>query len=51
MSQDNAIKLECETCKTIAYRSHKNKKTLKSRLMLRKHCATCKSHQGFKETK
>jgi ribosomal protein L33 len=46
-----AIKMECENCKTIGYRSHKNKKTLKNRLLLSKHCPACKMHTNFKETK
>ncbi|NBS67931.1 50S ribosomal protein L33 [bacterium] len=51
MSQDNAIKMECEKCKSIGYRTHKNKKTLKNRLNIKKHCKVCGDHQMFKETK
>lgn len=51
MSQDNLIKLECTECKSLNYRSYKNKKTLKDRLELSKFCAPCKKHSPHKETK
>ncbi|MFA5946587.1 MAG: 50S ribosomal protein L33 [Patescibacteria group bacterium] len=51
MSQDNLIKLECTVCKSLNYRSKKNKKTLKDRLELLKHCKPCKKHTPHKETK
>ncbi|MFA5946349.1 MAG: 50S ribosomal protein L33 [Patescibacteria group bacterium] len=51
MSQDTLIKLECTVCKKLNYRSSKNKKTLKDRLELSKHCSTCKAHTAHKETK
>jgi len=51
MSQDNLIKFECTSCKTIGYYSHKNKKTLKDRLELSKFCKACRKHQPHKETK
>ncbi|MBT4856857.1 50S ribosomal protein L33 [Candidatus Uhrbacteria bacterium] len=51
MSQDNAIKLECTTCKTANYRSRKNKKMIKDRLELKKHCRTCAKHVVHKESK
>ncbi len=51
MSQDNLIKLECTACKTVNYHSSKNKKTLKSRLEMKKFCKQCKKHEGHKETK
>lgn len=51
MSQDNMIKLECTVCKTLGYRSHKNKKTLKERLELSKFCKRCGKHTDHKETK
>jgi large subunit ribosomal protein L33 len=51
MSQDNAIKLECTACKRINYRSHKNKKTLKDRLEMKKFCKACGKHESHKETK
>ena len=51
MSQDNMIKLECKECKRVNYFSNKNKKTLKDRLELKKHCKYCKKHTLHKETK
>jgi len=51
MSQENLIKLECPVCKHVNYFSHKNKKTLKNRLELKKHCKWCKKHTPHKETK
>jgi large subunit ribosomal protein L33 len=51
MSQDNAIKLECSACHRINYRSHKNKKILKERLLMSKFCKSCGKHEGHKETK
>ncbi|MBA3047298.1 50S ribosomal protein L33 [Patescibacteria group bacterium] len=51
MSQDNMIKLECTECKRINYYSHKNKKTLKERMSIKKHCKHCNKHTLHKETK
>ncbi len=51
MSQDNMIKLECTECKTVNYFSRKNKKTLKERLEMKKHCNKCSKHTQHKETK
>ncbi len=51
MSQENLIKLECSECHHINYYSKKNKKTLKERLQLKKHCKWCKKHTLHKETK
>ncbi|MBI5370305.1 50S ribosomal protein L33 [Candidatus Uhrbacteria bacterium] len=51
MSQDNMTKLECTECKTIGYRTHKNKKTIKERLELNKFCKRCGKHMAHKETK
>lgn len=51
MSQDNLAKLECADCKSINYYSHRNKKTVKERLKMRKHCKKCKKHTMHKETK
>ncbi len=51
MSQDNMIKLECTECKTVNYFSHKNKKTLKERLEMKKYCPSCNTHTIHKETK
>ncbi|PIY78882.1 MAG: 50S ribosomal protein L33 [Parcubacteria group bacterium CG_4_10_14_0_8_um_filter_35_7] len=51
MSQENLIKLECSQCHRINYYSHKNKKTIKMRLGLKKYCRWCKKHTLHKETK
>ncbi|MCX6784412.1 MAG: 50S ribosomal protein L33 [Candidatus Komeilibacteria bacterium] len=51
MSQDNLIKLECSECKRVNYHSFKNKKKLKNRLELNKHCKSCRKHTMHKETK
>ncbi len=51
MSQENLIKFECSECRHINYYSKKNKKTLKERLQLKKHCKWCKKHTLHKETK
>ncbi|MBU1203253.1 50S ribosomal protein L33 [Patescibacteria group bacterium] len=51
MSQDNLAKLECTDCKTINYHSHRNKKTVKERLEMKKYCKKCKKHTMHKETK
>jgi len=51
MSQDSMIKLECTECKRVNYNSHKNKKTLKERLELKKFCNSCRKHVLHKETK
>jgi len=51
MSQDNLIKLECTQCHTLNYRSKKNKKIIKDRLEMKKHCPKCGTHTVHKETK
>ena len=51
MSQDNLIKLECTECRKVNYRSRKNKKVIKERLVLKKYCSTCGKHIDHKETK
>ena len=51
MSQDNLIKLECGECKRVNYFSKKNKKILKERLTMKKHCKHCGKHTSHKETK
>ncbi|MBU1149118.1 50S ribosomal protein L33 [Patescibacteria group bacterium] len=51
MSQDNLIKMECTECKRVTHFSHKNKKTLRNRLELKKYCQWCKKHTNHKETK
>jgi len=45
------IKLECTECGRTNYFSRKNKKTIKERLQIKKHCKWCKKHVLHKETK
>ncbi len=51
MSQDSMIKLRCSECKQINYHSTKNKKTIKEKIKLRKHCPFCKKHTEHTEMK
>ncbi|MFH1173334.1 MAG: 50S ribosomal protein L33 [bacterium] len=51
MPQDNLAKLECTVCRKINYHSTRNKKTLKTRLEMKKYCRQCKKHTLHKETK
>jgi len=51
MSQDRLAKLECTECHSINYHSSRNKKTVKERLEMKKHCKKCKTHTLHKETK
>ena len=51
MSQDNLIKLQCTECKRINYYSHKNRKTLKNKLELKKFCKWDKKSTLHKEMK
>ncbi len=50
-SKENLIKLECSDCKRVNYFSTKNKKVIKERLQIKKHCSWCKKHTLHKETK
>lgn len=45
------VKFECTECKRMNYFSRKNKKTIKDRLELKKHCKHCGKHTNHKETK
>lgn len=51
MSQDNLVKMECSECHRVNYFTFKNKKTLKNKLEMKKHCKWCKKHTAHKETK
>ncbi|MEA2098373.1 MAG: 50S ribosomal protein L33 [Patescibacteria group bacterium] len=51
MSQDSLIKLRCKECKQINYHSTKNKKTIKEKIKLSKHCRFCKKHTEHVEMK
>ncbi|HPL95267.1 MAG TPA: 50S ribosomal protein L33 [bacterium] len=49
--KERLIGLECSECKRITYYSSKNKKTIKEKLQLKKHCKFCRKHTLHKETK
>ena len=49
--KEKLIKFECSECKRVNYYSQKNKKQIKERLELKKHCKWCKKHTLHKETK
>jgi len=51
MPQDNLVKFECKECNRINYHTKRNKKTIKERLILSKHCKWCKKHTEHKENK
>ena len=48
---DKMVVLACEECKERNYTTTKNKKTLKERMELKKHCPRCNKHTVHKETK
>lgn len=50
-TQDHMVKLKCETCKEINYFVKKNKKKLKEKLGLKKHCPHCRKHTTHIEIK
>jgi large subunit ribosomal protein L33 len=51
MSQDNLIKLQCTECRDVNYNSRRNKKTLKTKLEMKKFCKNCRKHTPHKEIK
>jgi len=51
MSQERLIKLKCGECKEVNYYSKKNKKVVKEKIELKKHCPFCKKHTLHSETK
>ena len=51
MSRENIAKLKCEDCKRVNYFTTRNKKKLKEKLEMKKHCPVCKKHTNHKETK
>jgi large subunit ribosomal protein L33 len=50
-AKEKLIKLACEVCGRVNYWSHKNKKAIRERLNLKKHCKWCQKHTAHKETK
>jgi len=51
MSQDNLVKFQCKECRSINYFSKKNKKVIKVKLEMKKHCRKCGKHTMHKEVK
>ena len=51
MARENLAKLKCEACKNINYFTTRNKKKLKEKLEMKKHCKKCKKHTNHKEMK
>jgi len=51
MARENLVKMKCEKCKNINYFTERNKKKLKEKLELKKHCPVCKTHTVHKEMK
>ena len=50
-AKDKYVKLECEECGRINYHTHKNHKTVKERLKIKKFCKWCNKHISHKENK
>jgi len=51
MARENLAKMKCEVCKNINYFTTRNKKKLKEKLEMKKHCRKCKKHTLHKEMK
>ncbi|AKM84217.1 TPA: 50S ribosomal protein L33 [Candidatus Campbellbacteria bacterium] len=51
MSQDQLIKLACQSCKRINYWSRKNKKLVQKKIELKKRCKWCDKQTVHKEVK
>lgn len=51
MSQDNLVRVQCTDCKKGVYNTFKNKKKIKEKLELSKHCAFCRKHTKHIELK
>jgi large subunit ribosomal protein L33 len=51
MTRENIAKMACEICKSVNYYTTRNKKKLKEKLQMKKHCPKCKKHTLHKETK
>ena len=50
-NKENLVKLKCIECKSITYYTSRNKKKIKEKLELKKHCPKCKTHTLHKEMK
>ncbi|MFA4817105.1 MAG: 50S ribosomal protein L33 [Parcubacteria group bacterium] len=51
MARENLVKMKCDVCKRVNYFTIRNKKKLKEKLQMKKHCKFCKKHTLHKETK
>ena len=51
MSQDNLVRVQCGECKKSVYNTFKNKKKIKEKLELSKHCSFCRKHTKHVELK
>ena len=51
MARENLVKMKCDVCKRVNYFTQRNKKKLKEKLQMKKHCKFCKKHTLHKETK
>ena len=51
MKKEVLVKMQCSDCKNINYYTSRNKKTIKEKLELKKHCSKCKKHTLHKEMK
>lgn len=51
MANENLVKMKCSECKRINYYTSRNKKKIKEKLGLKKHCNFCKKHTVHNEMK
>jgi len=51
MTRENLAKMKCTVCKTTNYFTTRNKKKLKEKLEMKKHCKKCGKHTIHKEVK
>lgn len=51
MARENLVKMRCEVCRSINYFTARNKKKIKEKLSMKKHCPKCKKHTTHKEMK
>ena len=51
MARETLVKMRCTECKNINYFTSRNKKKIKEKLELKKHCPKCKKHTLHKEIK
>jgi large subunit ribosomal protein L33 len=49
--KDNMAKMKCSECGRITYYTQRNKKKVKEKLSMKKHCKFCKKHTVHNEGK